>query len=135
MNELVAVIHITPTAKARAKAMTVKGHSFKYTPKKTRDAEKEIRFAIREKVVADGPFTAGIPLSLFAVFYLVKPKSQSKKITLPVKRPDLDNYLKLLLDALNQYAIPDDSQIVDIDAHKKYDSTARIELRVWKTEA
>ncbi|KKK56213.1 hypothetical protein LCGC14_3066770, partial [marine sediment metagenome] len=47
--------------------------------------------------------------------------------------PDLDNYLKLLLDALNKFAFPDDGQIVQLHADKVYGETPMIE--VWIEEA
>ena len=132
MKELTVVINVVPTPKGRPQVSTFGGHAQVYTPAKTRNAENVISYAIRQQVMAQGVFDAGVPLSLFAVFYIDKPKSASKKVTMPVKRPDLDNYVKLLLDALNKYVIPDDSQIVNIDIRKRFGSPPRIELRVME---
>jgi Holliday junction resolvase RusA-like endonuclease len=65
----------------------------------------------------------------------VKPKSWKKSDNEPFKRPDVDNYGKLLLDALNDYAIPDDSQVIHLDVWKLFSSQPHIEFRVWKYEA
>ncbi len=49
----------------------------------------------------------------------------------PVKKPDLDNYIKLLLDALNGIIWVDDRHIIEIHASKFYTlNTPRIELIV-----
>lgn len=50
---------------------------------------------------------------------------------LPGKKPDIDNVLKIVLDALNGVAYKDDSRVVSVEAEKKYDREPRvvIELR------
>lgn len=58
------------------------------------------------------------PLEVFVRFYLKKPKAL--KSTYHVKRPDTDNLIKALLDALNGVAWLDDSQIWNIHAQKVY---------------
>lgn len=45
-------------------------------------------------------------------------------------RPDTDNYVKGILDALNGIVVKDDSKIVDIVAQKFYSDTPRIEAVV-----
>ena len=39
---------------------------------------------------------------------------------MPTSKPDLDNFLKLFLDAMNKVVYMDDSQIVEIFATKVY---------------
>jgi len=55
-------------------------------------------------------------------------KTSKKKIQLMIKgyiipatKPDLDNQVKSILDALNGVAFKDDGQISDISAKKRYD--------------
>ena len=57
---------------------------------------------------------------LWVTFYVVRPKSAPKRVRYPTTRPDLDNYLKTLLDALDKFAFPDDAQIVNIHAKKAF---------------
>ena len=51
------------------------------------------------------------------------------------KAGDLDNKIKVILDALNGVAWLDDSQIVYIEAHRKDDKdNPRIELDIWRQD-
>lgn len=119
-------IDLAPVPEGRPRMTMRGGRAIAYTPARTRDAQDFIKYSIRQKIKGSGIFDAGVPLKLTAIFVIEKPKSLSKKIAYPVKRPDLDNYLKLLLDALNQYLIPDDSQVVEIIAKKVYSSPPHI---------
>lgn len=46
----------------------------------------------------------------------------------PVKRPDVDNYTKSILDGANGLLYKDDSQIVSLLTNKHYDETPRVEV-------
>jgi Holliday junction resolvase RusA-like endonuclease len=46
----------------------------------------------------------------------------------PVKKPDMDNVLKVVADALNSVAYRDDTQIVDCQLRKFYDKQPRVEV-------
>ncbi len=115
-----AIILVEPHAKGRPKVSAVGKHAIVYTPKKTRVAEADIKAAIRKEIAKAKRFGAGEALVLWVTFYVVRPKTAAKKVKYPVKRPDLDNYLKTLLDALDKFAFPDDSQIVNIHAKKAF---------------
>lgn len=128
MKRIECTIMVPPVAKGRPRTSVRNGHAFVYTPAKTRTAEADIKAAVREQVMAFGSFDEKVPLSMSATFFIEKPKSKSKKVLMPVTRPDTDNYLKLCLDALNQYVIPDDSQVTTIHARKRYGTPPRITL-------
>ncbi|MFA5378957.1 MAG: RusA family crossover junction endodeoxyribonuclease [Dehalococcoidia bacterium] len=130
MKVIETVIYVMPTPKGRAKVTAFGGHAQMYTPAKTVKAENEIAYAIRQQCMGHGVFDVGVPLAVTAIFYVPKPKSASKKVTMPTHKPDLDNYLKLLLDALNKFVIPDDSQVVSIISGKRFSDTPRIELKI-----
>jgi Holliday junction resolvase RusA-like endonuclease len=53
-------------------------------------------------------------------FIFTKPKSAPKKRTLNTKRPDLDKLVRAVLDGLTNSIIPDDAQVVEIAAKKRY---------------
>ena len=134
MKSFATVIFVDPTAKARARSTVIAGHVHEYTPKKTANAEMLIIAAIRQKI---GPafttFDAGVPLRLEATFYILRPKSLPKRVTMPVKKPDVDNYGKLVMDALNHFVYPSDSQVTTLVLRKRFVSDGqvpRIELRI-----
>lgn len=113
-----------PVAKARPR-MTRKGHT--YTPKKTEDAERMIRNAWVE---SNGENPVSYPLKVEIKFVYEIPKSWPKwkraqvGSGLPkVSRPDTDNLVKTVLDALNSVAYEDDSFIYNMTATKIYSDT------------
>ena len=111
-----------PVPKARPR-VTRNGRT--YTPKKTADYEKLVRASYEEqagKYFGDGPLMCRISL------YFPIPKSYGKRKTerifdkkiLYTKKPDIDNCVKAILDALNGIAYKDDSQVISIIASKDY---------------
>lgn len=115
-----------PVAKGRPRVVTKGGKTFAYTPGKTVHAENMIRYALKDK----GCFDAGMPLRLEAIFYRIRPKSSSKKVKLPVTSPDLDNYIKLITDALEKFAYANDSQITTMLVRKRFGNPPRIEIKL-----
>lgn len=85
-----------------------------YTPKKTAAYENIISFHSRKhlKEPLDGA------LSINLNFFFHKPKSNKKNY--PAQKPDIDNLVKAVLDALNGIAFKDDSQIVSISCNKRW---------------
>lgn len=115
-----------PIPKARARTCVRNGVVRSFTPKATADAEANIK---NQLVNQHDFFQRGAPLKVDLKFYITKPPSVSKKRLYPITRPDIDNYTKLVLDALNQYLFEDDSQIVELHATKAY-GQPRIEIEV-----
>jgi Holliday junction resolvase RusA-like endonuclease len=72
--------------------------------------------------------------------YFDIPNSYSKKkkenalngIIRPTKKPDLDNIMKIILDALNGLAYKDDKDIVECRIEKWYGEVARVEVEIWE---
>ena len=70
----------------------------------------------------------GIPVTLQIVARFLPPKSTTKKrradmlngAELPLKKPDMDNIVKVVADALNGIAYHDDTQVVCVVAEKSY---------------
>ena len=134
MAVIESVIFVEPVAKGRARIAVVNGHAHGYTPKKTATAENLIIASIRQQVGQDGVvFAAGTALRLEATFYRLRPKHLPKRVTMPVSKPDCDNYGKLLLDALNHFVFHDDSQVTTLVLKKRFagpEQPPRIELKV-----
>jgi Holliday junction resolvase RusA-like endonuclease len=90
-----------------------------YTERKDQNVRFHIRKAWLELEVE--PLVGALRMEVTA--WLRLPKSVSKKRSfsaMPVVRPDLDNYVKQVEDALLGYAFKDDAQIVTIIARKRY---------------
>ncbi len=119
MTQFIAFIPVRPTPKGRPR-MTRHGHAF--TPKKTKDAEKELRFFLR--ALKPPKYKGAVSLTL--KFHLIRPAS-SKRIQ-PVVRSDIDNYAKLCLDAFNGILYDDDCQVIVLHAEKRYDSVEGITI-------
>ncbi len=134
-KQIETTIYVEPVAKGRPRMAVVRGHVIAYTPTKTRNAEAEIQIAIRNDIMKFDKFEPGMPLYLSAIFYIEKPKSKARKVTMPVTRPDIDNYVKTLCDGLNKYVVPDDSQIVTMLVKKRYGSPPRIELKIREEDS
>ena len=82
------------------------------------------------------------PLKIDATFYIRPPKYillkkklkerlEAEKI-LCSKKPDIDNYLKALLDSMTGIVFKDDGQVVECSARKLYSLKPRIEFIVKK---
>nr|WLJ25928.1 MAG: endodeoxyribonuclease [Firmicutes phage HS11] len=120
-----------PVPKARPRV--VRGHAF--TPKKTKDYEALVKDVYRLTVgeyLGDSAIVATIDL----YFPIPESYSKSKKRRIAegeikhTKRPDVDNCAKAILDALNEVAYRDDSQIVEsrITKHYAIDDETRAEV-------
>lgn len=85
------------------------------TPGRTRNFEYLVRgYAIQNR--PDIPIES--PMKLTATFFVDRPKKP--KHALPATRPDLDNYLKSLIDGMNKVIFKDDNCICEIIARKVY---------------
>ena len=83
-----------------------------WTPKRFADYEKKIADAYRE---AGGKLHEG-EVRLAIVTHRSLPKSRPKKMESEPDtfKPDIDNVLKIVLDALNKVAYSDDSQVTEV---------------------
>lgn len=121
---------IDPVAKGRPKASTRGGFVRMYTPAKTAGFEKILK-AMAKNAWKAAPLQGALAVQV--TFLMARPKSAKKREYVTV-RPDLDNYIKALLDALNEVVWLDDAQIVDLHASKEYDDNPCIILGVSPLE-
>ena len=74
------------------------------------------------------------PLKVTLDFYLTPPKTKPRhKSRLPRVRPDIDNYAKVILDALNGIYWTDDGIICDLQIRKFYNwetKRGRVEIKI-----
>ena len=126
-----------PVAKGRPR-MTRTGHV--YTPSKTRLYEAHIQDLWKAKSVATLPTGQPIRVSIAAFFAVPKSASKKQKMALDgaphIKKPDLDNVAKSVLDALNGLAFDDDSRICLLRVTKQYTlDDPRVELTLeWEDD-
>jgi len=120
-----------PVAKARPRLSGCRV----YTPRKTVLHEQHIKDCWDSKYGNIIP--TGKPLEVVIKFYMPMPRSVSKKLREPLLtgvmhtvKPDIDNLIKMVLDALNKVAYEDDKQIVDIYAYKRYSEQPRTEITI-----
>ncbi len=113
-------------AKGRPRA-TRSGHF--YTPQKTRDAEKELRYFI---AAAEPPLFQGA-IGINIVFTIQRPKS-AKGRAYPTVKPDLDNTAKLIYDCGNGLLYADDKQICQLSAMKRYGEKDFITICVFELD-
>jgi Endodeoxyribonuclease RusA len=53
----------------------------------------------------------------------------------PTSRPDVDNYVKAILDAINTIVVAADSQIVELHAAKKFGVSSKLVATVFAVDA
>lgn len=108
-----------------------------YTPEKTVDYEELIRACWMQQ--ADGWNMKEGGVGIIVLAYMPVPKKASKdkrsgmlsgRIHATVK-PDADNVLKVVLDALNGHAWTDDKQVVNASVQKVYAEKPRVEVVLY----
>lgn len=95
-------------------------HGHRYNPSQT---DEDIVRAYAQAAIIDQKFqliTRGIPVLLYITFLFQKPKSAPKWRRFPTVKPDLDNLVKLIKDALNGLAWDDDAQVCEMKIRKAY---------------
>ena len=129
-----------PTGKGRPRFMK-NGHA--YTPSKTAAYESIVRACYMAACGNENvPFEKGIPLvaTIDCIFGI--PKSASKKrvqamlcgLERPCKKPDLDNLVKAVLDAINGLAYHDDAQITTLHVTKRYGIAPCVKVWISKED-
>lgn len=124
-----------PVAQGRPRATTRNGFVQLYDPEKSRDYKDYVRLAAAKHAP---PKLLEGPLAVMVIAYRSIPKSFSKKkaaaaesgVLYPTTKPDADNYLKGVKDALKGIMWVDDSQVVDVYTRKRYSFRPRIEVKI-----
>ena len=136
MSEFELYVSGEPVAQGRPRFSTVHGFPQAIDPAKSREFKHILAKMARERMAQDSQMQG--PLCLFLKVYRVPPKSWAKYrrrdaiafsegIT---TKPDLDNYVKIVLDALNGVVFSDDSSIVKICASKRWSDRPGMHIRI-----
>ena len=132
---------------ARPRVSTRSGRVVVYDTPKNKEYKEKIRFELYKnlpyfaiKRVQEGGvvFSKDALLEIKITEYRKMPKSWNKlkkQVALkvqqyPLTRPDLDNIIKIVLDAFTGYLWKDDSQVVHIEAWKRYSDDPRLEIEI-----
>ena len=140
-----------PLARHRSRVAGAGGRAWvqTYEPASNRDARAYVRHAANEAMRKAGINELLIgPLELTVTFWTLQPTGKRVKDAsrvrpdlllqrlYPCARPDTDNLVKLVLDALNRVIWRDDAQVCAIRADKRYTTTApRTEVQVREMTA
>lgn len=134
MTAITFTVFEPPVAQARQKITTVNGHPRAYTPPKSAAYRELVRTAARKAMEGRAMLTG--PL-IMTVIVIKKAKStgwtkgerewlDSGGLMTHDKKPDADNHLKQICDALNDVVYNDDAQIV-------FPSVLKLQGRVPRT--
>lgn len=130
MNEKKIIIKTPPVPQGRPRFASRGKFTVAFDPNK--DKKNWARLQAAQQI--ENPIED--PLKVEITFYMTIPKSTSKKKKKQMlnyeiahtKKPDIDNLLKFILDALNTVAFRDDSQIWSVIAEKVYSEDPRTEI-------
>lgn len=133
---MILTFNIEPQQQERPRA-TGRGRFIRvYDPPKTAKFKRELKQLARIEMQGKDKFDGAIKVTIR--FFRRVQKSISKKEharrtkghVRPIVKPDLDNYIKSTLDALNGVIWTDDATIVELNTSKWYADDPRIEIEV-----
>ena len=133
MNSIFFSVHGDPVPWARAGGGRTKAH---FTKPKIRQYKHAVGWEARMAMEDRPPFDVAV--RLYLAVYVRIPKSFSKKKHAaamaneirPISRPDIDNYLKGVMDAMNGVAYLDDALVVSVEVAKHYHDSPHIDVQV-----
>ena len=127
-------IDAPPVPKGRPKFSKIGGFVRTYTPRKTIDYETIVRETAQQAMGQTELLET--PVGVYLYIRLPIPQSYSKKRKeaclsgqeKPIKKPDIDNLAKSILDGMNGIVWKDDSQIVSLHITKVYASGSGVDV-------
>jgi Holliday junction resolvase RusA-like endonuclease len=103
----------------------------------TYNTEKTVLYENLVKTAYNGKLHEGyIEMTVKAYYSIAKSTSKKKREQMlsgeirPTKKPDCDNVLKIIADALNKIAYDDDAQIVRATVEKHYSENPRVVVEI-----
>ena len=107
-----------------------------YTPNDTKDYENLIKQYFKLKYPRFVPLENRVSVKIIAYFKIPKTTTKKDRVLIeegklsPTKKPDIDNIVKIVLDALNKMAFKDDNQITKLEVEKKYGNEEKIFVQI-----
>lgn len=129
-----------PQGKGRPKVTIQGGFAHGYTPKKTANYETEIYYSY--VAAKDRVFFKDTPVKMQITAFCQIPKAFSKKKheeavsgrLRPQTKPDIDNIVKVVCDALNGVAYHDDNQIAELISRKFYSDEPKLVIEITELD-
>lgn len=129
------IVYGEPVAQGRPRFTTVNGHAKAYDPEKSYSYKQLVRLEAT-KVMPPEPWQKAIKIEVRACRSIPKVFSKKRQIMAiqgdirPTTKPDIDNIVKGIKDALKGVIWRDDSQVVEIVASKWYSNSPRVEIDI-----
>ena len=125
-----------PTGKARPKVYHNRSFTNATTPEKTILYENLVKMEFQQQCPRQPIIEGTVNLKIKCFYGLAMRDSKKKRAAKlagairPTKKPDIDNCIKIIADALNGLAYVDDTQIVGVTAEKFYAEIPRVEVEI-----
>lgn len=107
-----------------------------YTPTRTKDYETLVEQYFMLKYPRFKPFEGRVQVEISAFFEIPKSTKNADRALMldnkinPTKKPDIDNIVKIVLDAMNGIAFYDDTQITKLYVEKLYSTTETVKVKI-----
>ena len=136
MISIMFTVYGQPVAKGRPRFSTRGKFPVAYTPEKTKTYEAEVGLMAKAAMGVTKTLEGALEAFIYVTFPV--PASYSKKRTEAclnetekhIKKPDLDNVVKSVIDGMDKVVFNNDSQIMSIHATKVYGEIAKVEVLV-----
>ncbi|MGS0935273.1 MULTISPECIES: RusA family crossover junction endodeoxyribonuclease [Bacillus] len=135
MSSIQFIVYGEPIAQGRPRGSIQNGKVRMYDPVKSKNFKQYVALVAsqhRPKQVITGPVAMEVrvfrPMPKAVSGSKRKKENAEKGILRPVTKPDVDNYVKGVKDALNHLIYKDDSQVVDLKVSKFYSEEPRVEV-------
>ena len=136
MMQINFAVYGEPVAKGRPRFSTRGKFPVAYTPEKTKTYEFEVGMMALAAMNGSKPLEGALEAFIYVTFAV--PESYSKKrleaclngSEKHIKKPDLDNVVKCVIDGMDKIVFDNDSQITSIHATKVYGEVAKVEVMV-----
>lgn len=130
-------IHVPgkPTAQSRPRFARRGKHVMAYDAAPAKDYKSWVKSCAVDVMNASGRAMIGrdVPLSMDVIIELTRPKGKPKRFILPTSKPDCDNVLKGLQDAMESIVYEADQQIVSVSVRKQYSETPGVTITIHET--
>lgn len=123
-----------PVPKGRPRGTTAgcSGYVRFYTPQATREYELKVAECARLAMAKDHWPIADKAVACELIFFVKRPKNCPKSRVFPSVKPDLDNYVKAVVDGMSGIVFEDDKLIVDTHSAKRYaHDEPKTLVRIW----